>query len=151
MYPTFQSDIERMNSVYQLAPIPMDHAAMVKRLEQFKEILDKEFTELVDIQIDHDKPGEDQLVACRRTMVGMADLLNDIIVYCASEGKRWNIPMAQVLELVMQSNFSKLGADGLPIKNLATDKFEKGQNYWKPEPMIYVMLFGEEAPGTKKE
>ncbi len=144
MYPAFNDDIARMNSVYQLNTIAYNHAAFAKRLEQFKEILDKEFTELTDIQIGHDKPGEDQSVAVRRTVVDMADLLADIIVYCTSEARRWNIPLCTVVRHVMESNFSKLGEDGQPIKNPKTDKFEKGPHYWSPEPGIYRIMFGED-------
>lgn len=141
MYMNFSGDIRRMNAVYELLPLNVrDHASVVKRLEQFKEILDKEFTELVDIQIAADRPGDQTDEALLTTRVDMADILGDIIVYCASEALRWQIPLPQVLEVIMASNFSKLGEDGKPIKNPVTDKFEKGPNYWKPEPRIRDML-----------
>lgn len=141
MYHLFSGDIARMNQVYDLKPLEWRRDQLIKRLEQFKEILDKEFTELQDIQIAADRPGEDESVMVQRTVVDMADLLSDIIVYCASEAMRWNIPLGDTLRIVMMSNFSKLGADGLPIKNPVTDKFEKGPNYWKPEPSIHALLF----------
>jgi predicted HAD superfamily Cof-like phosphohydrolase len=49
------------------------------------------------------------------------------------------LPLDQVLAIIMQSNFSKLGADGLPIYD-ERGKVMKGPNYWKPEPKIQAML-----------
>ena len=45
---------------------------------------------------------------------------------------------------VMDSNESKLGADGRPIYD-ANGKFLKGPNYWRPEPGIKVLLQGLDA------
>ena len=39
----------------------------------------------------------------------------------------------------MDSNQSKLGADGKPIYD-ANGKFLKGPNYWKPEPRIRELI-----------
>ena len=39
----------------------------------------------------------------------------------------------------MDSNESKLGADGNPIYD-GNGKFLKGPNYWKPEPKIKALL-----------
>ena len=47
--------------------------------------------------------------------------------------------MGPVLNIIMDSNESKLGADGLPIYN-ADGKVLKGPNYWKPEPALRKML-----------
>mgnify|MGYP003351314656 CR=1 FL=1 len=47
----------------------------------------------------------------------------------------------EVLDIIMDSNESKLGADGKPIYD-ANGKFLKGPNYWKPEPKIKSMLEG---------
>jgi predicted HAD superfamily Cof-like phosphohydrolase len=69
----------------------------------------------------------------------LADLLGDIQVYCASEMAKFGLPLDQVLAIIMQSNFSKLGADGLPIYD-ERGKVMKGPGYWKPEPKIQAML-----------
>lgn len=42
----------------------------------------------------------------------------------------------------MDSNESKLGADGNPIYD-ANGKFLKGPNYWKPELRIKALLQGK--------
>lgn len=139
-YPTFLTDISRMNQVYDLKPVDLSsYSAICKRLEQFETILGNEFEELNDI-MDGQRAINSQEATQQRTRVELADLLADIIVYCASEAQRWNIPLAESLEIVMLSNFSKLGADGLPIKNPKTDKFEKGPNYWKPEPYLQLLI-----------
>ncbi len=72
-------------------------------------------------------------------MVSLSDLLADVVVYCYSEARRWGIPLDEVLSIVMDSNESKLGADGRPIKD-ARGKFLKGPNYWSPEKHISLLL-----------
>ncbi len=43
----------------------------------------------------------------------------------------------------MQSNFSKLGADGKPIYD-ERGKVMKGPGYWQPEPKIRALLGARE-------
>lgn len=141
-YSTFTADIERMNQVYEL-PVIVVVGDMKDRLPKFYSILKEECEEIEDIgsfvgNIDNDLGREDKIAA----KVAMADLLGDIIVYCASEAVRWGIPLSDVLQIIMASNFSKLDADGKPIKD-ERGKFLKGPNYWKPEPLITAVLAGE--------
>jgi len=77
-------------------------------------------------------------------LVEIADLLGDIVVYCRSEALKYGIPLEGVLDIIMDSNESKLGADGLPIYN-EDGKFLKGPNYWRPEPMIRALLLSHGA------
>jgi predicted HAD superfamily Cof-like phosphohydrolase len=63
-------------------------------------------------------------------------------VYCASEAKRWGLPLDEILNVIMQSNFSKLDANGEPIYD-ERGKVMKGPNYWKPEPKISQLLSSE--------
>jgi predicted HAD superfamily Cof-like phosphohydrolase len=153
MYPRFALDIQEMNQRYELARVDVSNwPAVTKRLEQFREILDKEFTELGDIEdlantaddTTWGQPGEQGRLPVN-VVVNLADLLGDIIVYCASEAHRWGIPLPAVLMIIMASNTSKSGADGRPIKNPVTDKFEKGPNYWKPEPAIEYIMTHEDT------
>lgn len=58
---------------------------------------------------------------------------------CANEMQRFGLPNAQILDIIMQSNFSKLGADGQPIYD-ERGKVMKGPNYWKPEPKIKALI-----------
>jgi len=62
-----------------------------------------------------------------------------VIVYCRSEALKYGLPLEDVLDIIMDSNESKLGADGKPIYD-ANGKFLKGPNYWRPEPKIKVLL-----------
>ena len=77
--------------------------------------------------------------------VAIADVLGDIMVYCRSEALKYGLPLEVVLDIIMDSNESKLGADGNPIYD-ANGKFLKGPNYWKPEPKIKTLL---EARGIR--
>jgi predicted HAD superfamily Cof-like phosphohydrolase len=149
MYPQFGKDIHEMNQRYQLANIK-SLEDIIKRLPQFKDILDKEFTELLDIegQLERDleNTNKSQAETYTDAIVSMADLLGDIIVYCASEAMRWGLPMDGILMIIMASNTSKLGADGKPIIDPLNGKFEKGPHYWKPEPLIkYFLTNGPQA------
>ena len=75
-------------------------------------------------------------------MAELSDWLGDLVVYCASEARRWGLPLPEVLRVIMESNFSKLGADGKPIYD-ERGKVMKGPNYWKPEPKLRDMLSRE--------
>lgn len=72
-------------------------------------------------------------------LTALADLLGDIQVYCASEMAKFGLPLDTVLSIIMQSNFSKMGADGKPIYD-EHGKLQKGPAYYKPEPQIRGML-----------
>jgi len=145
-YPSFQKEIEWQAKTFpKNTGIGMD--LVVKRLKDFfaayESILADELTEHKSIiqAIDDEKNPVDILVE-------LADLLGDIQVYCASEMARFGIPNEEVLKIIMESNESKLGADGKPIYN-EQGKFMKGPNYWKPEPRIrelLVSLLPENAP-----
>ncbi len=69
----------------------------------------------------------------------LGDLLGDVQVYCASEMAKFGLPLDEVLAIIMQSNFSKLDADGKPIYD-ERGKVMKGPGYWKPEPKIQALL-----------
>jgi predicted HAD superfamily Cof-like phosphohydrolase len=136
MSPSFAQRIAAMNAMYRLAAhdvptIPTDTA---NRLAKFKKTLLDEVNELDDIvnMVEQGEPKIDIAVA-------IADLLGDIIVYCRSEALKYGLPLEQILDLIMDSNESKLGADGKPIYD-ENGKFLKGPNYWKPEPKIRELL-----------
>ena len=142
MNKPFASRIAAMNAMYKLPAnerpvLPED---LPGRLKGFKATLMDEVHEIDDILAlaDQGAPRADILTA-------MADLLGDIIVYCRSEALKYGLPLEEVLDIIMDSNESKLGADGKPIYD-ANGKFLKGPNYWKPEPRIKALL---EARGIK--
>lgn len=127
----FLREIEKMNLRYELPclEVPTLPQDLNERITKFKSILTEEINEA-------DSIGEGSQV---ETLAEIADWLCDIIVYCASECRKYGIPTAMVLAIIMASNESKLGEDGRPIKD-ARGKFLKGPNYWRPEPRIAELL-----------
>lgn len=131
--------IRRMNKMYNLPISNVPVCPGKSNLTAFKSILSEEVDEISDIiPIDE---RVDRIVA-------FADLLADVIVYCKSEALKFGIPIDEVFDIVMESNFSKLGEDGLPIKD-ERGKFLKGPNYWKPEPKIKELILGRMKQGEK--
>lgn len=135
----FADRIRAMNAMYKL---PVSDAVNVPdnvadRLKRFKKTLADELNEIDDIVATAEQGAAKIDIA-----VGIADLLGDIIVYCRSEALKFGIPLESVLSIIMDSNESKLGADGKPIYD-ENGKFLKGPNYWKPEPKIKQLLAAE--------
>jgi hypothetical protein len=139
----FFNDIEKFNGIYKLPvsskPTLDVGIAVTERLKAFKSILNEEIDEIDEI-IDAVEDGAPSL----EVLTMLADLLGDIQVYCASEMAKFGLPLDQVLAIIMQSNFSKLGVDGKPIYD-ERGKVQKGPNYWKPEPRIKELLAGLEG------
>ncbi len=135
---TFSEDIEKFNGIYKLAvnakPTLDVGVPALDRLKAFKSILLEEVEEIDEIilALENNAPAIDVLTS-------LADLLGDLQVYCASEMAKFGLPLDQTLAIIMQSNFSKLAADGTPIYD-ERGKVQKGPNYWKPEPKIQALL-----------
>ena len=136
MKKTFAERIAAMNAMYKLpaAESPTLPADVAERLVKFKATLMDEVHEIDDI-VTLAKSGANP----SDSAVAIADLLGDVIVYCRSEALKYGLPLEDVLDVIMDSNESKLGADGKPIYD-ANGKFLKGPNYWKPEPKIKALL-----------
>ena len=136
MQKTFAQRIALMNAMYRLPanerPTLPDNTA--ERLVKFKATLMDEVHEIDDIAALVAK-GADPM----EVLTAIADLLGDVIVYCRSEALKYGLPLEDVLDVIMDSNESKLGVDGNPIYD-ANGKFLKGPNYWKPEPRIKALL-----------
>lgn len=133
---TFAKRIAAMNAMYKLPaqPSPVLPADPVDRLRKFKATLLDEVNEIDEIVTAVERQADSLDV-----LVAVADLLGDVIVYCRSEALKYGIPLEEVLAIIMDSNESKLGADGKPIYD-SNGKFLKGPNYWKPEPKIRELL-----------
>lgn len=73
----------------------------------------------------------------RRLLMGVTQVsISGFAVF----GKRFtNFSYWEILDIIMQSNFSKLGEDGKPIYD-ERGKIMKGPGYWKPEPKIAEYL-----------
>lgn len=122
------ADVRKFNNMYGL-PTPNMPTFIPGRLEEFKSILQEEFSET---EAMHPQPSVAHLAE-------LADWLGDIVIYCLSEMLRYGLRPEVVLQIIMHSNFSKLGADGLPIYD-ARNKVMKGPNYWKPEPKLEAYI-----------
>ena len=136
MNESFAARIAQMNAMYKLPAHerPTIPADVADRLGKFKATLMDEVHEIDEI-VAQARSGAAPLDLA----VAIADLLGDVIVYCRSEALKYGIPLEAVLQIIMDSNASKLGADGKPIYD-ANGKFLKGPNYWKPEPKIRALL-----------
>ena len=134
----FSKDIEKFNGIYKLPvnTVPTLNVGVpaAERMAAFKNILMEEVHEMDEV-IAAQNAGKDPI----EVLTMLADLLGDIQVYCASEMAKFGLPLDRVLAIIMQSNFSKLGADGLPIYD-ERGKVMKGPDYWKPEPKLQTML-----------
>ena len=136
MKKSFEQRIAAMNAMYKLpaSDRPALPANIVDRLIKFKTILLEEvheIDEIVKLAQNGNSPAD--------VAVAIADVLGDITVYCRSEALKYGLPLEAVLDIIMDSNESKLDADGNPIYD-ANGKFLKGPNYWKPEPKIKALL-----------
>ena len=136
MKKPFAQRIAAMNAMYKLPAhaTPTLSANVAERLVKFKATLLDEVHEIDEI-VELAKNG----AGAADIAVALADLLGDIMVYCRSEALKYGLPLEEVLDVIMDSNESKLGADGNPIYD-ANGKFLKGPNYWKPEPKIRELL-----------
>jgi len=143
MNKSFALRIAAMNAMYKLAihDAPTLPADVADRLTKFKATLLDEVHEIDEIVAAAGRGAAPAEIA-----VAIADLLGDVIVYCRSEALKYGLPLEDVLDIIMDSNESKLGADGKPIYD-ANGKFLKGPGYWKPEPKIKALL---EARGVRK-
>ena len=136
MNKTFAQRIAAMNAMYKLPAndCPSLPANVADRLIKFKATLLDEVNEIDDI-VELTKHGG----SATDVATAIADLLGDIMVYCRSEALKYGLPLEEILDIIMDSNESKLDADGNPIYD-ANGKFLKGPNYWKPEPKIKALL-----------
>jgi NTP pyrophosphatase (non-canonical NTP hydrolase) len=136
MKKPFEQRIAAMNAMYRLPANerPTLPANLVERLVGFKATLLDEVHEIDEIVALSKNGG-----AAIDIAVALADLLGDIMVYCRSEALKYGLPLEEVLDVIMDSNESKLDPAGNPIYD-ANGKFLKGPNYWKPEPRIKALL-----------
>lgn len=149
MYKGFNEDVERMNKMFDLPvrqSIELDKDLATK-LYKLHNTLTDEVNELLDITEILDKPELSTIMGKSAKYpevtidhyVALADLLGDIVVYCASEAQKYGIYLPEVLQAIMESQWSKLGTNGEVIKD-ENDKFLKGENYKPPEEAIKRLL-----------
>lgn len=143
---SFEGKILYFNNLYKLpiAPVPSvvkvaEKESVSIRIQNFMKTLSEEISEgnaiLRMIEGKDILSPEEEL----NLLTELSDWLADIVIYCYSEAAKYGIPMKQVLDVIMMSNFSKLSSEGTPIYN-ESGKVMKGPNYWKPEPEIKETL-----------
>lgn len=134
----FLTAVVAFNEMYGLGAQQRPVNLGPERVEQFLRAIKDEVSEGDELLEKMQEASE------MTTMVEMADWLGDLIVYATSELMRWGLPVNRVLQIIMESNFSKLGANGKPM--LKDGKVVKGPNYYKPEPMLAKLLFDLGVP-----
>ncbi len=72
-----------------------------------------------------------------KDLLEVADALTDILYVTYGAGHAFGIDLDSCFEEVQNSNMSKLGNDGKPIRNEA-GKVMKGPNYYKPDLSKFV-------------
>lgn len=147
----FEDDVKKFNKMYDMPDMLTTRSPSLWhcRLKQFRDILFEEFLELDDVLrrlYGAEADGYKTDIEC---LTELADFLGDMQVYCASEMVKFGIPVDGTLSLIMESNFSKLTADGSVIKD-ARGKVMKGPGYWKPEPAIKDLLETIHKPKGKE-
>lgn len=141
----FSERIRAFNAMYKLpvSDLPTTNVGvpLVERFRSFKNVLSEELNEIDEIvtAAEDIEAGTTSVHHVLTMLTALADLLGDIQVYCASEMAKFGLPQDAILEIIMDSNASKLGADGKPIYD-ERGKVLKGPNYWKPEPKIFALL-----------
>ncbi len=153
--PTFRERIIAMNYRYALPVSSAPDLANLgekasTRLTKFRTVLQNELDEIEQVILmaeahesgnnyaDPDT-GKSYPVDEADVMTALLDLLGDLIVYETSEATKFGLPVEEGLGIIMDSNDSKLGEDGKPMKD-SNGKFVKGPNYWKPEPLLKNLI-----------
>lgn len=142
----FQQDCQLMNEMYQVdakeaLAVPtaqellkfrctlIDEVSevdeIIKRCHEYETYPEKNAPEAVDLKVE--------------ILVAFVDWIVDIQVFAMSQCLRYGINPVPSMQIVMDSNFTKLGEDGKPIFD-ENKKFLKGPNYKKPEPAIREMI-----------
>ena len=147
---SFDSKILFFNGLYKLPIAPFPSVLQLgesveDRLRKFKKTLLDEVEEVEDIlkkmlyaRLQNSR-GAQAEYSEEDLLTDIADWLGDIQIYCASEMAKFGLPIAEVLRIIMNSNFSKLDASGNPIYD-EHGKVLKGPGYWKPEPFLKDLI-----------
>lgn len=141
----FEEMVLKFNEVYGLLQFhTASRQEMADRLKIFKKLIAEELDEIDEIigklELQQNGVEVEGYASPIDAITDIADLCGDIQVFAASEMVRFNIPVTPTQLIIMDSNMSKLDADGKPIYRESDGKVMKGPNYWKPEPKIREML-----------
>lgn len=140
-HTSFAEQIKAMHSMYNL---PISSTASLhnlkgqywqERIKGFLNTIRDEITEGDELLEVSGNMSEEEI------LVALGDWFADIIVYARSEAMKFGLDTESHLKVIMASNFTKLGEDGLPIYN-ADGKFMKGPNFQAPEKYIGMINDG---------
>jgi len=147
----FYEQVKQFNHMYKLGSAERPELPTYKVLENFYKIVKEELEEVFPLALtlnimERDFPdgdyNEHEVV---RILGELTDWVCDIIVYCNTFADRFGLPVKKGLDVIMQSNFSKLDEHGLPIYHPETGKVLKGPGYWKPEPALREVISEERS------
>lgn len=148
-FAIFMAAIAAMNRMYKLPVntrpsfhLPTIHGveSPLERLEKFVSTLQEEIAEYDQVaaaikkaQTTRDENDKDL------ALVALVDWFADILVYTFSEAIKFGLPIVEALFTVMESNFTKLPPDGIPVYD-NNGKFLKGPNFIPPEKLLKALL-----------
>src|SRR3989344_8091864 len=108
---SFFNAIKKFNQIYKLPLNEKPTLLGVERLENFKKILQEEVNEVDEIIKKYkERPTELTKEKQLELLTELSDWLGDMGVYIASESAKHGINLDETLQIIMESNFSKLGA-----------------------------------------
>lgn len=159
---SFKFNIARMHNIFRL-PIAAEPTLEVgqdpiARLDGFQKTLMDELREwdtadegklsirdkliaYKELHTDSNASPEQLEEARQEVLVDIADWFGDLIVYCRSEAMKFGLPLEDVIDAIMGSNFTKIGP-GEPQYD-ANGKVMKNMDYFvPPEDAIRTILFG---------
>ena len=126
----FLDDIKKFNSMYKLDMPSSPELRKLKILQGFQDIISEEVKEAEEIFEMYKGKSNDDLSKEEKLeiLTAVSDWLGDIVVYCFTQAQSWGLPMEDILNVIMNSNFSKLDQDGNPIYD-DRGKVLKNPNY----------------------
>ena len=123
----------KFNKFYNLPVNNKPTLLPVQRLKNFKQIFFDEVLEAEDIiALQEEAFSKKEKI---EALTELADWFGDIIWYVQSEAIKYGLDMDKILNIIKESNFSKLGKNNKPIYD-KRGKVLKGSGYIKPQDKI---------------
>jgi hypothetical protein len=164
---SFKFNISKMHDIYRLPKNTEPTLAVgedpVKRLDGFFKTLSDEALEYnIRDPKDPEKPSiREKLIAYQamtlsqftveeieharqEVLTDLADWLGDMTVYIRSEAMKFGLPLEDVLDAIMGSNFTKVkgGASGTPTYDANGKVLKDLSAFVPPEDAIKTIMFG---------
>ena len=142
--PMLFKQVRKFNEMYAVGNHEYPRLPTIEEFEAFQRILAQEVKEGDDFIAEYkaalqESEGELSEKTTVSLLAKLTDWHLDVVIYNLTTPARWGLPIREGLNVIMQSNFSKLGADGKTIFD-ADGKIDKGPNYWKPEPALEKII-----------